>query len=235
MANFQQLSGQCCAHLETFEHRGWQCLLAAEVIEPFEILAGAAKNEGFEIKIVSAFRSFEQQLGIWNAKARGQRPLLDAREKVIAPGSLSGWPLAKAILRWSALPGASRHHWGTDFDIIDAAAMPADYQLQLTVAETQAGGVFAPFYRWLDGWLQAHPDTGFVRPYSPDSGLPREYSVASEPWHLSFAPLAARYADCYRLEQLRSLVENSELALKQTVLDHLPEIYQDYVLGRPKR
>ncbi|MCZ8486094.1 D-alanyl-D-alanine carboxypeptidase family protein [Vibrio lentus] len=22
-----------------------------------------------------------------------------------------------AILRWSALPGASRHHWGCDFDV----------------------------------------------------------------------------------------------------------------------
>jgi hypothetical protein len=52
---------------------------------------------------------------------------------------------------------------------------------------------------------------------------------------LSYAPLATRYADCYQLEDLASLVENSELALKQTVLDHLPEIYQDYVLGRPKR
>ncbi len=29
-----------------------------------------------------------------------------------------------AILVWSALPGASRHHWGTDCDVIDAAALP---------------------------------------------------------------------------------------------------------------
>ena len=30
-----------------------------------------------------------------------------------------------AILCWSALPGGSRHHWGTDCDVIDAAALPA--------------------------------------------------------------------------------------------------------------
>ena len=33
-----------------------------------------------------------------------------------------------AILLWSALPGASRHHWGTDFDVFDRAAVPPDYR-----------------------------------------------------------------------------------------------------------
>jgi len=35
-----------------------------------------------------------------------------------------------SILRWSALPGTSRHHWGTDLDIIDAKALTAEMKVQ---------------------------------------------------------------------------------------------------------
>ena len=35
------------------------------------------------------------------------------------------------ILEWSALPGASRHHWGSEFDVFDLAALPEGYRVQL--------------------------------------------------------------------------------------------------------
>jgi hypothetical protein len=72
-----------------------------------------------------------------------------------------------AILWWSALPGTSRHHWGTDFDVLDAAAMPAGYKLQVIPAEYLEGG---PFHR-LTTWLDAHMGAfGFFRPYTTDRG-----------------------------------------------------------------
>jgi len=52
-----------------------------------------------------------RQAEIWNAKAAGLRPVLDANEQPIDTGTLSERELVFAILRWSALPGASRHHW----------------------------------------------------------------------------------------------------------------------------
>jgi len=99
-------------------------LIHKQVLTPFLDLQEAAKNAGFTIKICSAYRSFDRQLLIWNGKASGMRPVMGPFGKPINIQALSPWQKIQAILRWSALPGASRHHWGTDFDIFDAKAMP---------------------------------------------------------------------------------------------------------------
>jgi len=46
----------------------------------------------------------------------------------------------RAILHWSALPGASRHHWGTEIDVIDRAALADGRKAQLIPAEYGADG-----------------------------------------------------------------------------------------------
>ena len=88
----------------------------------------------------------------------------------------------EAILLWSALPGASRHHWGTDVDVVDRSACPPGYRPQLMTAEFAPRGIFAK----LDGWLAANMGHfGFFRPYTRDRG-----GVLPEPWHLSYAPVS---------------------------------------------
>ena len=81
------------------------------------------------------------------------------------------------ILRYSALPGTSRHHWGTDLDIWDAAAVEPGYALRLSPAEYVAGGVFSAMTQWM-----------FYKPYAIDSG-----GIAPEAWHISYRPVASRY------------------------------------------
>lgn len=83
-------------------------------------------------------------------------------------------PRCEAILRWSALPGASRHHWDTDLDIFDPDLLPPGAQLQLTPEEYLPGGCFASLTRWLDRHLGEY---GFYRPYARDRG-----GVAVEAW-----------------------------------------------------
>ncbi|WP_317931843.1 M15 family metallopeptidase [Halioxenophilus sp. WMMB6] len=195
-----------------------------------KILADAAKESGFELAVVSAFRSFDQQLAIWNAKACGKRAVLDVSEYPIPPGTLNGWPLVEAILRWSALPGASRHHWGTDMDVYDRAAMPAGYQVQLTQAEAEPNGVFGAFHQWLSRWLDNNPDVGFYRPYVKRlDGDCRPFGIAPEPWHLSFRPLSQQLEAEYDLTQLARLLETSDIQLKAPILEHLEEIYQRFI------
>ncbi len=87
-----------------------------------------------------------------------------------------------AILLWSALPGASRHHWGTEFDLIDGLASASGYRDKLTQQEFAPGGPFAPLAEWLD--IHA-PRFGFFRPFQ---GM--RSGVQPEPWHFSFAPIA---------------------------------------------
>ena len=84
--------------------------------------------------------------------------MLDDLSHPLDVSSLTDKQRIFAILRWSALPGCSRHHWGTDMDIWDAAAVPADYQLKLIASEYDPG---APFYD-LSCWLRQYSkDFGF--------------------------------------------------------------------------
>jgi hypothetical protein len=190
----------------------------------FARLRRRARAHGFELAIASGHRNFERQLSIWNAKASGRRAVLDEHGVPLQIDALSERQLVFAILRWSALPGASRHHWGSDMDIYDAAAVPPDYRLQLCVDETVGQGAFAPLHRWLDGQILAQDACGFYRPYAVDSG-----GIAPEPWHLSFAPESRRFEQCIDPGRYRDFLSRQPLSLRQTVLEHFEEIYQRFI------
>ena len=199
-------------------------LIHKQVLTPFLDLQEAAKNAGFAIKICSAYRSFDRQLLIWNGKASGMRPVMDPFGKPINIQALSPWQKIQAILRWSALPGASRHHWGTDFDIFDAKAMPEGYKIQLTPEEVQGDGLFAPMHDWLDSYIDSG-QTDFYRPYAVDKG-----GIAPERWHLSYRPLAEKYAKMLNGDILTNRLKRSNLMLLDEVLEHLDTIFQRYII-----
>lgn len=194
------------------------------IVAPFQALQADAANAGFDLQIVSGFRSFERQRRIWNAKARGERPLLDSKGCAVSHAELDSNALIDCIMRWSALPGASRHHWGSDIDVFDAAAVPEDYNVQLTPAEVEAGGPFARLHEWLDDRLAHGAGYGFFRPYAHDLG-----GIAPERWHLSYAPLSARCQSLHDEKLLRQVLAGQELELSDTVLARLPDLYRRYV------
>ena len=198
-----------------------QKFIHKEMVLALDALRNDALSAGFSLAIASSFRSFEAQLKIWNAKARGERVLLDSHGVALDFSLLSKKELIHAILRWSALPGASRHHWGTDFDVFDANALVEGYKVQLTTAETEGEGLFAPFHLWLDGSLEKH---GFYRPYSDDRG-----GIAPEKWHLSFRKIANEYEREFTYELLEQTIINADIELKDIILEELPEIFRRYV------
>ncbi|MDN5681542.1 MAG: M15 family metallopeptidase, partial [Ewingella sp.] len=111
------LTGRSAAHLAPISegpHR-----LQPEAVEAFIRMQDAARLAGFNLQPASTFRDFERQLAIWNGKFRGERPVLDKESRPVEVASLSDAERCELILRWSALPGASRHHWGSDLDIYD--------------------------------------------------------------------------------------------------------------------
>ncbi|MBR9805003.1 M15 family metallopeptidase, partial [bacterium] len=109
--------------------------LHRDTLPAFQLLQSRARESGYSLAIVSAYRSYEHQLKIWNAKASGERAVLDASGEPIDIMSLTDEQRVPALMKWSALPGASRHHWGTDIDIYDEAAVPDDYDVQLLPSE----------------------------------------------------------------------------------------------------
>lgn len=117
----RELTGRVDTHVVAFENSAIR--LHHAVTEPFRALRAAAARDGFVLIPVSGFRNLARQAHIWNAKFRGHRPVHDRLGRELDPGQLGDEELVEAILVWSALPGASRHHWGTDIDVYDRVAL----------------------------------------------------------------------------------------------------------------
>ncbi|MDB9953685.1 M15 family metallopeptidase [Porticoccaceae bacterium] len=222
MADHDILTGSTERHLRRL-NPAQPIMIHAQVVEPFVALQAQAAKQGFDLQICSGFRSFERQLHIWNGKLSGLRPVVDKAGNPIVLEVLSPWDQIQAVLRWSALPGASRHHWGTDFDVYDAAAMPEGYQIQLTPEEVECAGIFAPMHDWLDSSIDGD-SLGFYRPYGTDKG-----GVAPERWHLSYAPIADIYAREHSVDVIAARLAGSELLLLDVVLENLDEIVRRFV------
>lgn len=213
-----ELTGQVETHLIQINAR---TLIHKEVLAPFLALQAAAKKAGFNLQIASGFRSFDRQCLIWNNKFLGKSPLLDKHERVIATDSLTEMETLQAILHWSALPGASRHHWGTDVDIYDPDRLPHGQTLQLTCSEYQQGGYFYELNQWLSENMQ---EFGFYRPYQHDLG-----GVAPEPWHISYHPISQRCLQALTINTIHDLIIENNVQGKSLICQHLSMIYNQYI------
>jgi LAS superfamily LD-carboxypeptidase LdcB len=219
--SLDQLTGRARNHLkELVDPPG---ALHKEVAAPYLAMRAAAAADGIDLTAFSTYRDFDRQLAIWNAKFRGERPMQDRAGLPLDTLSLTPADRVGAIMWWSALPGASRHHWGTDFDVVDRRAMPPGYKLQVIPAEYQAGGPFHGLATWLDEHMHAY---GFFRPYATDRG-----GVSPEPWHLSYAPVARRAQAAFSVVKLRSVLEGSAIEGKDEVLAALERNFATYVVN----
>jgi len=219
--SLDQLTGRSRSHL--LELADPPCALHRNALAPFLAMRAAAAADGVDLTAFSSFRDFDRQLAIWNGKFRGERPMQDRAGQPLDPLMLAPADRVTAILWWSALPGASRHHWGTDFDVMDARAMPAGYKLQVVPAEYHAGGPFHRLTTWLDAHMHAF---GFFRPYTTDRG-----GVQPEPWHLSYAPVAKHAQAALTAAKLRTVLADSALEGKEEVLAALDRNYAAYVVN----
>ncbi|MDX1705714.1 M15 family metallopeptidase [Pseudidiomarina sp.] len=220
-----QLTGRSAAHVTTSPGLSDKLRLQETVWGAFLLMRKAACDDGIDIAIASAFRDFDRQLLIWNKKFNGELPLYSDRGERLEPQQLSAAEKIQAILTWSALPGASRHHWGTDFDVYDPRPFAhGSRQLELVAAEYQDGGPCFNLYTWLQQHAASY---GFFFPYARYQG-----GVAAEPWHLSYADLAqpaSSHLTTDLLHQTLAAIDEEELAGKQLILEQLPEIKRSYI------
>ena len=223
--NELELTGKVRTHIEQLEEP--RVALHREAVKPFRSLRAAAAAQGLDVMPFSAFRDFQQQVEIWNRKFRGERPLYDRDGNERDHARLSESEIVEAILVWSAVPGASRHHWGSEIDIYDRAALPEGYRVKLLPEEYSPGGVFERLADWLNDNLERFD---FFRPYDRDRG-----GVYPEPWHISYAPVAARAQSALTAGVVAGALQDADVLGKQIVLARLPEIYQQYVanVGSP--
>jgi LAS superfamily LD-carboxypeptidase LdcB len=219
MLNPEQITGRTRTHVREFP--ALECALQPDAAAAFIALRAAAAGPGLDLVAASGFRDFERQRTLWNDKFHGRRALLDADGRPLDPSKMAPEQIVRAILHWSALPGASRHHWGCDVDIVDRAALAPGQRPQLIPAEYARGGVFGPLAAWLDAQAAEY---GFFRPYDCDRG-----GVQPEPWHWSFAPVAAAALEGLTVGVLAAALEGAELSGWEAVGPQLPRIHERYV------
>jgi LAS superfamily LD-carboxypeptidase LdcB len=214
-----ELTGRARTHIVQFDEPRFA--VHRDVQQPYFAMCEAAAKVGFAIEAFSAFRDFEAQLKIWNNKFSGARPLYDQHGVAQDHARLSPDEIVDFILNWSAVPGASRHHWGTDIDVIETARVPPDYHVKLLPSEYAAGGVFHELNCWLDDNIERF---GFFRPYEKYHG-----GVFAEPWHLSYAPISIPALEALTFDVLREAVMENEIMGKEILLQRLPAIYESHV------
>jgi len=218
--NELELTGRARTHV--VELGTPRCVVHYEAAASLLAMRDAAAGAGIDLQVRSSFRDFDTQMLIWNRKWAGEKPLYDRSGVLLDRSRIADSDAVDAILCWSAVPGGSRHHWGTDVDVIDAEAVPEGYTAELTAAEYAADGIFAQLTAWLDANMTHF---GFFRPYRTDRG-----GVSPEPWHISYAPVALPALESLSLSTLRHVLDASTIAGKPHVLARLPEIYTRFLL-----
>jgi LAS superfamily LD-carboxypeptidase LdcB len=151
--------------------------LRTEALESFSKMWEAARKDGVTLTIVSATRTFDAQRKIWEDKWTGRR-LVDGENLSELTDTVAR---ARIILRYSSMPGTSRHHWGTDLDLNSLDNAYFD------------GPEGSRVYNWL---LKHAAEYGFCQPYTSKSGGRTGYE--EERWHWSYMPLAGPLLAAYQ-------------------------------------
>lgn len=198
--------------------------LQAETAAAFLSLQQAAKRAGFNLQPASSYRDFERQMLIWNGKFDGERKVHDDEGRALDLSHCDDWQKCQAILRWSAMPGASRHHWGTELDIFDPNLLPQGSSLQLEPWEYQTGGYFQKLTNWL---LANGQEYGFFFPFMDQE----DKRIGIEPWHISYFPIADHYERLFSPEILQKAWEGEKVAGKACLIAHLDDIFTHYILS----
>ena len=243
MWNSETLTGRSEAHLvpapaelDGRDDRSSPFLLHPGAAAELATLREAGLARGIDLKVASGFRPFARQRSIWNRKVSGELKLRNRAGEVVSPRDFAPAELLELLSTWSALPGASRHHWGTDVDVFDAAARPEGYEVQLVPEEYVPGGPFAKLGAWLDE-LAADPGFAFARPYfgGEGKGGRRACPVAPEPWHLSARAPARGAQEHYDPAALRALLADpapgEEIALAGEVLADFGGYFREWILS----
>lgn len=160
--------------------------------EAFIQLSTDASKNDIRIQVVSSYRSFKHQNSIWERKYlryanRGLTPV-ERLEKII---------------EYSTIPGTSRHHWGTDLDLIDAnVSQPKNV---LHPNHFDKDGCFSKFKSWMDEHANNY---GFYLVYTNEPG---RKGFKYEPWHYSYKPLSKTYLKDYQKLNVKDIIMSEEL------------------------
>ncbi|MFC4636250.1 M15 family metallopeptidase [Dokdonia ponticola] len=195
--------------------------LRPEAATAFERLKTAALQDKIQVKVISSYRDYAHQNRIWERKYNRFRE-----------SGLSPTDSIKKIIEYSTIPGTSRHHWGTDIDLIDGT--PKVTGDVLVPSKFYGTGPFCKFKEWMDKHANSF---GFYLVYTDTLG---RKGFKHEPWHYSYAPLSIPYLKKYKELDIKTRLQENKLLgsahlttpfinsyIKENILDINPYLLKD--------
>jgi len=180
--------------------------LRKDAHDAFIKMKAEALKEGINIQVVSSYRDFNHQNRIWTRKYN--------------TFTKQGLPPAKAInkiIEYSTIPGTSRHHWGTDLDIIDGnSKQPKNV---LNAEHFHGNGPFCKLKEWMDKYSNSF---GFYLVYTDNAN---RKGFKYEPWHYSYKPLSKQYLEDYQELNLIDILKQEKIIGSEHFTDEFTKSY----------
>ena len=189
--------------------------LEKKTAKQFVKLQEAAFNDGVDIQIASAFRSFNRQKQIFESKLKALQ-----KENITTLNAIH------QIINYSSIPGTSRHHWGTEIDIIEKKESNIHVNDLLSEKHFNEEGRFNNLHKWM---TKNAAEFGFYLTYTNDA---ERTGYLYEPWHYSYLPSSKKYLESYIELNIPKIIKK-EKVIGFDVLDEVffNDYITNYVLG----
>ncbi|MCM5663682.1 M15 family metallopeptidase [Galbibacter mesophilus] len=180
--------------------------LQKEAYDAYLEMQKAAKKEGIDIKVVSGYRNFDRQKAIFERKY-----------KAYTKDGLSPTEAINKIIEYSTIPGTSRHHWGTDMDIVDGSKNVSGSVLDPD--KFHGNGPYCKLKEWLDKHAN---DYGFYLVYTDN---PKRKGFKYEPWHFSYLPISKPMLKAYKKLDIITILKDDKLLGSEYLTEDFMEEY----------
>lgn len=177
----------------TPEFSGTEFKMHPEAYESYLNMKAEAAKENITIEMVSAYRSFQRQ-----------KEIFEGKYKRFTGEGLAPMAAIEKIIEYSTIPGTSRHHWGTDIDIIDANGTPRPESV-LQAKHFHGKGPFCKLKEWLNA--NAHR-FGFYEVYTNNAN---RKGFKYEPWHFSYAPVSRPMLQEYKKLDVKKVLQEEKI------------------------
>jgi LAS superfamily LD-carboxypeptidase LdcB len=182
--------------------------------DAFVEMKKAAYSDGIDLKVVSSYRNFNRQEAIWERKF----------DRYTEEDGMQPLAAIDKIIEYSTIPGTSRHHWGTDIDIVDGyRKVEGDV---LIPSKFESGGPYEDFKKWMDENANTFD---FHLVYTDDR---KRKGFKYEPWHYSFAPISVPMLKAFRTKNIMLLLQQEEfLGCEHFTNGFITNYIQNNILG----
>jgi hypothetical protein len=158
----------------------------------------------------------------WNPPARAGAPVPAGTPPALPTGAhaLSDDEKQQEILQASSAPGISRHHWGTDFDLLSVE--PEEWEVGHTPIN------FTAQYAWL---MRNASTYGFLQTFTATSTFMAQ-GYMEERWHWSYYPVAQALLEFARLHQTDIQTQlTAQWSTNPTYFSFISSHWRDYMFN----